>query len=123
VSLGIAIALLVVLAGAIVAACYSVPTPDCGFLCGPNGACPDEYTCADDHRCHRVGAPADLVCSTPDAAIDAMVDAMPDAPVDAMVDAMPDAPIDAMVDAPIDAMPDAMIDAMIDAMLDAPETP
>ena len=107
--LGIAIALLVVLSGAIVAACYDVPTPDCGFLCGASGACPDDYTCAADHHCHRVGAPADLVCSTPDAAIpadaiDAAVDAASDRPHDGMVDAMVDAPVDAMVDAPVDAI-------------------
>jgi len=61
------IALLVALTGAIVEACYEVPTPSCGFLCGPNDACPDSYTCAADHYCHRVGAPATLVCGTPDA--------------------------------------------------------
>lgn len=78
----------VVLGGAIIAACYDVPTPDCGFLCGPNGECPGGYTCADDHHCHRIGTPADLMCTTPDAAGDAAIDAMDDAPVDAMDDAL-----------------------------------
>ena len=114
------IALLVALTGAIVEACYEVPTPSCGFLCGPNDACPDSYTCAADHYCHRVGAPATLVCGTPDAG---MVDAIPDAPVDAIpdapLDAMPDAPVDAVPDAPVDAVPDAPVDAMPDAPVDA----
>jgi hypothetical protein len=80
------------LAGAIVSACYDVPMPDCGFLCGTNGECPNGYTCADDHICHRTGAPADLVCTASDVL----------APHDAAVDAPQriDAPIDAEIDAP-----------------------
>jgi hypothetical protein len=95
-SLGIALALLVALAGAIVAACYEVPQPDCGFVCGPDGACPDGYGCASDHYCHRAGTPDGLLCAHPDAAA-------PDAPPDAMPDMMPDMPDDAppdMADAP-----------------------
>jgi hypothetical protein len=103
--LGVAAALLVLLAGVVVAACYDAPTPDCGFLCGPNGACPAGYICADDYYCHRIGAPADLVCNAPDAA-------MPGDAGDAPVDAMSDAPVDAMSDAPVDAMSDAPVDAM-----------
>lgn len=73
-------------AGAILAACYDVPEPDCGFICGSAGECPSHYTCADDHYCHRNGAPVDLTCAAvrdadvTDAAADAAVDAMPDAP-------------------------------------------
>jgi hypothetical protein len=132
VSLGIAIALLVALTGAIVAACYEVPTPSCGFLCGPNDACPDSYACANDHFCHRIGAPATLVCGTPDAGLpetsdarandappDVMVDAMRDATPDAMIDAAPDAAVDAAPDAAIDAAPDAAVDAAPDAAVDA----
>jgi hypothetical protein len=78
-----AIALLVALTGAMLAACYDVPRPDCGFVCGPGGVCPEGYSCASDNRCHRDGAPADLTCATPDAAL----------------------PIDAAVDVPIDAPP------------------
>lgn len=85
--------MLVALAGAIVAACYAIPRPDCGFICGPGDTCPDGYTCADDHRCHRIGAPADLMCTTIDAPVP--VDASPDA----APDALDDAPADAMVDA------------------------
>ena len=123
VSVGAAAALIVGLAGAIVVACYDVPRPDCGFVCGPDSACPDGYTCADDHYCHRSGAPADLVCTQPDAALPidaasdaAASDAMPDTASDAMPDAMPDA----MVDAP-DAAPDAAVDAASDAAIDAPD--
>ena len=112
-SLGIAIALLVGLAGAIVVACYDLPRPDCGFGCGANHACPDDYTCASDHYCHRIGAPASLVCGPPDAAIagEATNDALNDA-VDA-VDA-----VDA-IDA-VDAVDSAVIDdaAIGDAAID-----
>ncbi|HEY0193824.1 MAG TPA: hypothetical protein VGC42_22060 [Kofleriaceae bacterium] len=70
-----AIALAVGLAGLLGGSCYHVPEPGCGFVCGPDGACPGDYTCADDHRCHRNGTPASLVCATLDAAPDAAVDA------------------------------------------------
>lgn len=75
---------LVALAGAIATSCYEVPRPACGFVCGPDGACPDGYRCAADHYCHRDDAPDDLVCARPDAALPA--DAPPP---DAMVDATP----------------------------------
>ena len=51
------------------AACYSTPQPDCGFLCGPAGECPDNYQCGSDNVCHRAGSPASLVCGV-DAAVD-----------------------------------------------------
>jgi hypothetical protein len=36
--------------------CYTEPQPDCGFICGPGGACPGNYTCnAADNRCHLDG--------------------------------------------------------------------
>ena len=99
VPLGVALLSLVLgagLVGAIIASCYNLPEPQCGFICGPNGACPSDYTCAADHHCHKNGAPDSLVCGTPDAA----VDGPPDAPLDAP---MIDAPnTDAAVDAPID---------------------
>jgi len=82
-SLGVALGLLVAL-GAAIAACYEVPRPDCGFVCGPGGACPDGYACASDHTCHRNGTPDSLVCGHPDAAV-------PDAPTDTAPD-MADAP-------------------------------
>lgn len=119
-SLGIALALLVALAGVIVAACYEVPTPDCGFVCGTDNACPARYTCAGDHRCHRIGAPADLVCSAPDGGT-SVPDARADgATVDGRPDAMADAAPDAAIDAAIDAAPDAAIDAPVDVLDAAP---
>lgn len=37
-------------------ACYTPPEPACGFICGPQGECPADYTCAAaDRRCHRDG--------------------------------------------------------------------
>jgi hypothetical protein len=94
--LGAAIALLVGLVGSIVASCYDLPQPDCGFVCGPASACPDGYSCASDQRCHRIGAPSGLICASPDAAIDAAIAAPADAAVDAAADATG---VDAVVDA------------------------
>ena len=119
-SLGVAIALLVALAGAIVVACYDVPRPDCGFLCGPCGACPDGYTCADTNRCQRIGAPAGLVCPNPDASLPDDQDAAIDAPADGALDGPPDGPPDALPDA---AVPDAVPDSTTDAVPDAPDAP
>ncbi len=57
--------------------CYNVPEPVCGFFCGASGACPDDYTCMADNRCHLNGAAATM-CSSSDAGpIDS-----PDAPGD-----------------------------------------
>ena len=92
-SVGAAAALFVGLTGAVIVACYDLPKPDCGFVCGPDNACPSSYTCADDHYCHRVGAPEGPICAPPDGP--RPVDAPPDAPPDAPIDAPPDAPIDA----------------------------
>jgi hypothetical protein len=83
-----------VLLGIVVASgCYRVPEPDCGFVCGPGAdPCPDDYTCAGDHRCHRNGAPANLTCPAPDAGAQDTL-APIDAPIDAVTDAAPlDAP-------------------------------
>jgi len=101
--------------GAFYAGCYAPAEPACGFRCGPNNACPDDYACAGDGVCHRNGSQPDLVCLTPDAApgdtpgdgpndgIDAS-----DAPVDVPPDAPPDAAIDGgTIDAAVDAAPDA----------------
>jgi hypothetical protein len=47
-----------------VGACYSPPEPDCGFVCGPAGECPEDYTCdAAEHFCHRNGTPSTLICA------------------------------------------------------------
>ena len=49
---------------AVVTACYSPPEPDCGFMCGPDNACPADYTCADDNQCHLNSASPSLVCGS-----------------------------------------------------------
>ncbi|MDQ3336683.1 MAG: Ig-like domain-containing protein [Myxococcota bacterium] len=49
--------------------CYDAPQPDCGFRCGPAGACPSDYSCGADNRCRLNGSSPTLVCATPDAAI------------------------------------------------------
>ena len=111
VPLGVAVALAVVLAGAIIVACYEIPKPDCGFLCGPGGACPEGYTCGDNQRCRRVGAPTPLVCPNPDAGLTEDLDAALDAPADAVPDGPQDSPVDAASDAADDAPTGASSDA------------
>jgi hypothetical protein len=112
-SLGVALGLAGALVGAIVTSCYEIPRPSCGFLCGPDGACPDGYSCAADMYCHRNDSPPDLMCTHPDAPLPAdatSADTTADG-ADAAIDAAPDAAIDAAPDAAIDAAPDAAIDA------------
>ena len=55
----------------VIAGCYRPPQPACGFVCGTNGACPDDYACAADHRCHLAGVGS--LCES-------AVDAGPDSP-------------------------------------------
>jgi hypothetical protein len=115
-SLGVALGAALALVGAIITACYEIPRPACGFLCGPGSACPDGYRCAADMYCHRNDTPSDLTCTRPDAALPAdatsadaaaSADATADAAAsDAGEDAAPDdAPTDAPDDAAIDAPP------------------
>jgi hypothetical protein len=56
------------------AACYTPPRPYCGFLCGPNGECPDDYACSASFVCRLTSAPASVTCG-PDAAV--IVDSPP----------------------------------------------
>ncbi|MBL9016908.1 MAG: Ig-like domain-containing protein, partial [Myxococcales bacterium] len=52
-------------------ACYDVPQPVCGFVCGAGGACPDDYTCNPaDNRCHLNGSPPTTCPGGADAGID-----------------------------------------------------
>jgi hypothetical protein len=45
-------------------ACYSPYEPDCGFVCGTGGVCPDDYTCnSADNVCHLTGTSANKQCS------------------------------------------------------------
>ncbi|MBI4509969.1 MAG: lamin tail domain-containing protein [Deltaproteobacteria bacterium] len=45
----LALGVMVVLAGA---GCFEPEKPNCVFLCGPSGKCPDGYGCGTDNRCH-----------------------------------------------------------------------
>lgn len=122
-SLGIALGTTLALCGAIIAACYEIPRPACGFLCGPADACPDGYSCAADMYCHRNDTPSDLMCTRADAPLPA--DANPDgasadATIDAPIDAGGDAAGSAVDGAAIDAVLDATDDAGADAAIDAP---
>lgn len=78
------------------ASCYRVPTPVCGFRCGPSGECPTHYSCSSfEDRCHLNGSDPNFHCDTID-------DEPADAPVDQPIDAVIlDAPGDAL-DAPVD---------------------
>jgi len=51
----------------LVAGCYDVPKPACGFRCGPAAECPAGYTCGPDLRCRLEGSSPSLVCAMPDA--------------------------------------------------------
>jgi hypothetical protein len=54
----------------LVTSCYEPPRPICGFLCGPQGACPAGYACnATDGFCHREGT--NVSCPLIDAGVDA----------------------------------------------------
>lgn len=64
------------------AACYSAPAPDCGFICGASGACPEGYTCNSDNVCRRDDAPASVTCEV-DAGVVPPDMAFFDAPADA----------------------------------------
>ncbi len=71
--LGVAIALCFALLGtlSVTQGCYSVPQPECGFVCGPGGACPDDYTCnSADNRCHLNGSAPQQCLGGADAGID-----------------------------------------------------
>jgi hypothetical protein len=46
--------------------CYDVPKPACGFQCGANLECPDDYTCTRG-RCILDGSPLDISCPGIDA--------------------------------------------------------
>lgn len=75
--------------------CFSTPKPDCAFLCGAGGACPDGYFCAEDGVCKR-----EDLANTFDCGFVAPIDAGP--PVDAPV-GNADAGVDAGADAGVDA--------------------
>jgi hypothetical protein len=118
-------------------ACYETPKPNCAFLCGEGGACPEGYQCsAEDDRCHLVLPGGGLaVCEMPlppdaaraDAPVDGAIDApgLDAGPPDVSVpdvstpDVMPGPP-DAMPGPP-DAMPGPPDASPPDAMPGAPD--
>lgn len=84
-------------AGAAASGCFSTPTPNCAYLCGTEGQCPDGYFCATDGACKREGLVDGFDCgfrAPPDAGLP--IDA---APADAAIDAALDAALDAAIDA------------------------
>ncbi len=48
------------------AGCFNVEEPPCSYACGPNGECPDDYSCGTDNYCHLHGTG---VCFFSDAAL------------------------------------------------------
>jgi hypothetical protein len=44
--------------------CFDVQEPPCAYACGPNGECPDDYSCGTDNYCHLHGTG---ICSFSDA--------------------------------------------------------
>jgi hypothetical protein len=88
-----------------VAACYTPPEPACGFICGPEDACPADYTCQSDHRCHRTppepacgficgpedACPADYTCQSDHRCHRNASPQMTCGPVDAALDTLLDA--------------------------------
>jgi hypothetical protein len=94
------------------AGCYETPRPTCAFLCGPEGACPEGYSCRAEGWCVLEGAPSDTMCA------EAIFDAAP--PADASVDGGPrDAgPDAALEDAAAQDGDGGLQDAAPDAALD-----
>jgi hypothetical protein len=67
------VSLAVACAFALGGSCYSVPEPDCGFVCGAGGACPEDYLCGSGSICRRIGAPMSTVCKLDAGPIDAAI--------------------------------------------------
>lgn len=68
------------LALGVLAGCYDLPQPECGFACGPAGACPSDYSCnMAVNRCELSGTTP--TCD-PAPRSDAGMDARPDTPDD-----------------------------------------
>lgn len=57
------------IAAVLLGGCYDPPTPVCGFLCGPESACPFGYACNADGYCHVTGT--NVSCPLTDAGTDA----------------------------------------------------
>lgn len=95
-----------VLAMGILAGCYNVPQPECGFACGPAGACPGDYACnMAVNRCQLMGtspscAPAPGLDAGMDTIRDSQDDFFPPMVVDSSRSPAPDAtavPLDSVI--------------------------
>lgn len=90
------------------AGCYRPPEPDCGFVCGPGGACPADYTCTAQNVCRRNGASGPACPGAPDAA---------PAPIDApAADAFP--PVHLISVSPADGATGVAVDSPVIATVD-----
>ncbi len=89
---------------ALAISCYTVPEPDCGFVCGAGSACPDDYMCGSDTICHRIGAPAGTVCTNDAGPQDAPITSpmvVSTTPMDGSTGVSRSAPISATFDQPL----------------------
>lgn len=68
------------LALGVVVGCYNIPQPECGFACGPAGACPSDYSCNSAvNRCQLDGtAPSCTAAPVMDAGVDTVRDSQDD---------------------------------------------
>jgi hypothetical protein len=93
-----------VVAIAVGISCFATPEPNCGFVCGSGGSCPDDYTCASDSICHRLGSPASTVCAGDGGVADAAIispNVTATTPTNGATGVSRTAPISAMFDQPI----------------------
>ncbi|NVB79170.1 MAG: Ig-like domain-containing protein [Kofleriaceae bacterium] len=88
----------------------------CGYRCGPNAACPDNFACYADGRCHREGSPEDgcIVDSGPDSA-PSIIEAHPsdneqDWPTDKAIEIVFDEPVFGVDDVAITLRPTSQFD-------------
>jgi hypothetical protein len=84
--------------------CFATPEPNCGFVCGSGGACPDDYACASDSICHRLGSPPSTVCTGDGGLADAAIispNVTATMPINGATGVSRTAPISATFDQPI----------------------
>lgn len=137
VAVGIGFAsLLAIGGGAVMQGCYSAPEPQCGFLCGSNPPCPEDYQSlmipsADGSsmvcRCVLPGVTAQMCFLTDAGGIDQpiVVDTPMNEGIPIIDGELPDVSPDVTVLIDVPEIPDAMIDAAVtpDAEIDAAVMP
>jgi hypothetical protein len=67
------------LASTLLSGCFEPSEPPCSYSCGPNGECPDDYSCAADNYCHLHGTG---ICFFSDAAVSTPQDGGADGSLD-----------------------------------------